>query len=60
MFGTLQAWFVVETSSMTHDVTLNGISLSIFGHTTERSIQRRAMHQYRNSLIGSCKHQVTG
>jgi len=51
VFGTLQAWFVVETSSMTHDVAPNGISLSFFSHTTERSIQRRTMHLSGNNLF---------
>ncbi|CAM5784546.1 hypothetical protein BBOR36S_01370 [Brevibacillus borstelensis] len=37
MFGTVQAWFVVETSSMTHDFLLQGGSLPFFGHTTERN-----------------------
>ncbi|GED31474.1 hypothetical protein BCE02nite_26150 [Brevibacillus centrosporus] len=45
MFGTVHAWFVVEITSMTHDVAYNGISLPIFHHTTEREHHRRTMHR---------------
>ncbi|CAM3324739.1 MULTISPECIES: RAxF-45 family protein [Brevibacillus] len=36
MVGAVHAWFVVETTSMTHDFTVNGISLPFFNQTTER------------------------
>jgi len=37
MFGSVQASFVVEITSMTHDVVRQGGSLPIFRHTTERN-----------------------
>ncbi|MGG3886723.1 hypothetical protein [Brevibacillus panacihumi] len=45
MVEAVHVWFVVETSSMTHDFAVNGTSLPIFAHTTERNIQRRTNHR---------------
>jgi hypothetical protein len=36
MTGSVQAWFVVEITSMTHDVIFQGGSMPFFSHTTER------------------------
>ncbi|MED4763475.1 hypothetical protein ABHN05_04120 [Brevibacillus laterosporus] len=46
MSGAVQAWFVVEMSSQTHDFVNNGRSLSIFHSTikTEQFPLTRTMH----------------
>ncbi|QOT00287.1 hypothetical protein JNUCC42_06065 [Brevibacterium sp. JNUCC-42] len=46
MSGTVQAWFVVEMSSQTHDFVNNGRSLSIFNSTNkyERFPLTRTLH----------------
>lgn len=46
MSGAVQAWFVVEMSSQTHDFGNNGRSLSIFQSTnkTEQFPLTRTMH----------------
>lgn len=36
MFGTVQTWFIVEISSITHDFLLQGGSLPFFASTIEK------------------------
>jgi len=45
MFGTFHAWFVVEVTSMTHDFSRKGTSLSFFGKSSETFQTERAMHR---------------
>ncbi|WP_232697350.1 hypothetical protein [Brevibacillus daliensis] len=47
MSGSVQAWFIVETSSMTHDFSNYGRSLSFFGPTIpyEQKQKRRTTHR---------------